>query len=110
MSQSGHEPVHVCLALQTEGAPFAALRMTFYVNYNRLLHSVTIFRSVSVAWPAQKFLGGKMLDFRQITLFYLEKRLSKHKMTIFSKTLGEPWPLWLRLCSVSYSTSVIALC
>jgi len=28
-----------------------------------------------------------MLDFRRITLFCLEKRLSKHKMTIFSKNL-----------------------
>jgi len=29
-----------------------------------------------------------MFDFRRITLFCLEKRLSKHKMTIFSKNLG----------------------
>jgi len=29
-----------------------------------------------------------MFDFRRITLFCLEKCLSKHKMTIFSKTLG----------------------
>jgi len=28
-----------------------------------------------------------MLDFRRITLFCLEKRLSKHKMTIFSEKL-----------------------
>jgi len=34
-----------------------------------------------------------MFDFRQITLFCLEKRLLKHKMTLFSKTLGGPWPL-----------------
>jgi len=39
-----------------------------------------------------------MFDFRRITLICLEKRLSKHKMTI-CKNLG--WPLcppWLRLC------------
>jgi len=30
-----------------------------------------------------------MLDFRRITLFCLEKRVSRHKMTIFSKTLGK---------------------
>ena len=30
-----------------------------------------------------------MYDFRRITLFYLERRLSKHKMTIFSKHLWE---------------------
>ena len=29
-----------------------------------------------------------MFDFRRITLFCLEKRLSKHKMTIFSKNFG----------------------
>jgi len=34
-----------------------------------------------------------MYDFSQITLFCLEKRLSKHKMTIFQKYWGE-WPLW----------------
>jgi len=31
---------------------------------------------------------AKMFDFTRITLFCLEKRLSKHKMTIFSKNLG----------------------
>jgi len=35
-----------------------------------------------------------MFDFRRITLFCLEKRLSKHKLTIFSKNLGVPWLLW----------------
>jgi len=30
-----------------------------------------------------------MFDFRRITLFCLEKRLSKHKMTVFSKKLRE---------------------
>jgi len=29
-----------------------------------------------------------MFDFRQITLFCLEKHFSKHKMTMFSKNLG----------------------
>jgi len=37
--------------------------------------------------------GGKMFDFSRITLFSLEKRLSKHKMTIFSKSLGGMAPL-----------------
>jgi len=44
-----------------------------------------------------------MNEFRRITLFCLEKRLSKHKMAICSKNLGVPWPLrppWLRLYSV----------
>ena len=41
-------------------------------------------------WRSQpKILGGaKMFDFRRITLFCLKKRLSKHKMTLFSKNLG----------------------
>jgi len=34
-----------------------------------------------------------MFDFRQIKLFCLEKRLSKHKMFIFSKNLGGMAPL-----------------
>jgi len=34
-----------------------------------------------------------MFDFRRITLFCLEKRLSKHKITIFSKNFGGPWLL-----------------
>ena len=33
-----------------------------------------------------------MFNFRRITLFCSEKRLSKHKMTIFSKTLGGHGP------------------
>jgi len=33
-----------------------------------------------------------MFDFRRITLFCLEKRLSKHKVTIFSKILGGHGP------------------
>jgi len=33
-----------------------------------------------------------MLDFRLITLFCLEKRLSKHKMTIYSKNVGGHGP------------------
>jgi len=33
-----------------------------------------------------------MFDFRRITLFCLEKRLSKHKMAIFSKYFGGHGP------------------
>jgi len=32
------------------------------------------------------------VDFRRITLFCLEKRLSKHKKTIFSENLGGTCP------------------
>jgi len=46
-------------------------------------------------WRVPKNLGmGKMFDSRRITLFCLEKRLSKHKMTIFSKNFVGVWPLW----------------
>jgi len=37
----------VWLSFQTKEALFAALRLTFYVNYKRLLHLMAIFRSVS---------------------------------------------------------------
>jgi len=51
----------------------------------------------------KKIWGCKMFDFRRMTLFCLEKRLSKHKMTIFSKNLEGvmvPFvPPWLRLWS-----------
>jgi len=40
----------------------------------------------------QKRWGSKMFDTRRITLFSLQKRLSKHKMTIFSKNLGGHGP------------------
>jgi len=36
--------------------------------------------------------GGKMFDFRRITLFRLEKRFSMHKITIFSKNFGGHGP------------------
>jgi len=46
----------------------------------------------------QKIMGGKMSDFRRITVFCFEKRLSKYKMTISSKNLGVhgPFAPWLR--------------
>jgi len=37
----------VWLSFQTKEVLFAALRLTFYVNYKRLLHSMVIFRFVS---------------------------------------------------------------
>jgi len=45
-------------------------------------------RSHSKNLGEQKILGAKIFDFRRITLLCLEKRLSKHKMTIFSKNVG----------------------
>ena len=57
--------------------------------------------------------GAKMVDFRRITLFCLEKRLSKHKMAIFSKNLGGMAclsPHWLRLCSTVLRCQIQKLC
>jgi len=52
-------------------------------------------------WEGSKKLGrAKMLDFRRIALFCLKKRLSKHKMTVFTINVGSttaPMPPWLRL-------------
>ena len=39
----------VWLSFQTKEALFAALKLTFYVNDKRLLHLMTIFRSVSAS-------------------------------------------------------------
>jgi len=39
--------MRVWLLFQTKEALFAALRLTFYVNYNRLLQLMVIIRSVS---------------------------------------------------------------
>ena len=72
-------------------------------------------------WGAKNFGGTKMFDFRRIILFCLEKRLSKHKMTIFSKhlggpmaPLGPPWlRLWLNCCfklTLKWSEHVIVYC
>jgi len=57
---------------------------------------------IHIQWRSQpKSLGGakifgwaKMFDLRRITLFCLEKRLSKHNIAIFSKNLGRAWPRW----------------
>ena len=49
-------------------------------------------RSQPKNWGGKNFWRAKMLDFRWITQFCLEKRVSKHKITIFSKNLGA-WPL-----------------
>jgi len=47
-----------------------------------------------------------MFDFRRITLFCLEKRLSKC-VTTCSKNFGGAWPLWPRLCSATVRTQRI---
>jgi len=52
-----------------------------------------------------------MFDFRRITLFCLEKRLSKHKMTMFSKIFFEehgPFaPLAMPMPKGSYNNDIL---
>jgi len=47
-------------------------------------------KTSGIAGP--KIGGGIMFDIRRITLFYLEKRLSKPKITIFPKSFGGHGP------------------
>jgi len=41
----------------------------------------------SVFWVGKQFEGGKTFDFRRTTVFCLGCRLSKHKMTRYSKNV-----------------------
>jgi len=51
-------------------------------------------RYITGQWHNQpKNWGGKMFDFRRITLYCLEKRFSFHKMTVCSKNLEGRAPL-----------------
>ena len=59
----------------------------------------------------KNFWAAKMFDFRRITLFCLEKRFSKHKMTIFSKHVGGHGPFdtpWLRPWAVTPPTIFVS--
>ena len=49
--------------------------------------------------------GLKIFDFRRITLFCLEKRHLKHKMTLCSKNWGA-WPLWPPLATPMFVTGL----
>ena len=49
-------------------------------------------RSQSKNLGGKKFGDAKVFDFRRITLFCLEKRLSKHAITIVSKIWGDMAP------------------
>jgi len=60
------------------------LPRTAWLRLNRLRTSGV---TSSEILGGQKIWVGKMFDFRRITLFCLEKRFSKHKMTVFSKNL-----------------------
>jgi len=53
-----------------------------------------------------KFFLAKMFDFRRITLFCLERRLSKTKWPYFLKSLGA-WPLWPTLATPVWTTALL---
>ena len=64
----------------------------------KITHPQSLFGIVYCQYSA---VYTKMFNFRRITLFCLEKRLSKHKWLYFLKIWGEAWhlwPSWLRLC------------
>jgi len=70
---------------------FALLLLTTCPAVTRLQNTRSLAASGVASpkiWGGQKLGRAKMFDFRRITLFCLEKRLLKHKMTIFSKNLG----------------------
>jgi len=51
---------------------------------NSRLRPFQISSSRPAAWPAQKFGGAKMFNFRRMKLLCSEKRLLKHKIAILS--------------------------
>jgi len=59
----------------------------------------------SKMWGGKNFGGAKMFDFKRITLFCLERHLSKHKMTICFNNLGAAWPIWPPLATPMLPTS-----
>jgi len=54
----------------------------------RQVYPSNIWSMTTSGVASPKIGGGKVFDFRRITGFCLEKRLSKHKMTIFSENFG----------------------
>jgi len=60
-----------------------------FSKQNNVIHQPKNLGGTKCSQP--KNLGGsKMFDFRRITLYCLEKCLSKNKMTVFKK-FGGPW-------------------
>ena len=83
------------LAQQTD----SSFRFQLHPVLDRALFLALLHKCKSLSqtqWRSQPriFWGGQKFDFRRITLFCLEKRLSKYKMTIFFKNLGglRLWP------------------
>jgi len=84
----------------TKSSAFVHSKKKYFANFHKQReHPPTSYITPDLIYSsgvASQKLGGKMYDFRRITLFCMEKRLSMHKMTVFSKHFGA-WPPWLRL-------------
>ena len=85
------------------------ISIIIHINkFTRYQYFVGIHRTSAVAsliWGGQNIWGEQNV-FRRLTLFCLEKRLSKHQMTIFSKNLGA-MALWPPLATLMHRTSII---
>jgi len=73
----------------------------FLSNFRRMTNK----SSSGIASP--EIWRGKMFDFRRITLFCLETRLSKGKMNIFCKNLEGAWPFWPPLATPMKSSALM---
>ena len=97
----------IAKGLRSPGLYQELLIFSFSTDDGRLIWGYLPNLRVRKQWRSQpkNLWGAKKFDFRRITLFCLEKRLSEHKMTIFSKKLGGHGPFappWLRLCPQRY--------
>ena len=97
----------IAKGLRSPGLYQEWLIFSFSTDDGRLIWGYLPNLRVRKQWRSQpkNLWGAKKFDCRRITLFCLEKRLSEHKMTIFSKKLGGHGPFappWLRLCPQRY--------
>jgi len=85
------------------GKPLSIRNMDCYGWHWKCKRCIKSFRHKKKLWDSSSaspkifgeiLVGPKIFDFRRITLFFLEKRFSKHKMTIYSKNSGGIAPLF----------------
>ena len=92
---SGFHLIHLSNHQQRDAFCPLHTRWLFSVSFEFFLaRHISGIASPKIWGEPKNFFWAKMFDFTRITLFCLEKRLSKHKMTIFSKNfLGGVAPL-----------------
>jgi len=91
----------------THSLTMLAMQLTHITSvYSRMHLCLAVTQACPCSGVASpKIWGVKMFDFRPIILFCLEKRLSKHKMTVFSKNLGYAYAVVCNVLSaVHYNT------